>query len=120
MKRLHLLFGLVFILTACQKDELALEDFTTDPGLEEKATEIATTEGVSLEAFTVATKETSGRICVAQSLLEVVAKFKADNQDIANTDCETVIGYVTGCLEGYMTYATILVLPDPEICPPKQ
>ena len=54
--------------------------------------------------------------CSGVSFEKSLAEFVRANQQKANENCQIIKGYVEGCYEGYMTYASAMVYPEPNKC----
>ena len=119
MKRLSLFAAaFLFVLTACQKETTdGLDAILEHEKLQLKTQEIAQTMNAELSDIMANVLEPA---CHGPSFSEAIDAFVELNQQKANETCQPVKGPVTGCLDGYMTYATALVSPEQGTCLPER
>ena len=116
MKRLPLFFALALMLamTACQKETTnGLDAILENETLQEEIQELAEATKIGMEDV-VADRRSDN--CSGLLFADVLAEFVANNQQNANESCQTIRGGVSGCYEGFMTYGTALVFPQPGTC----
>ena len=116
MKRLPsiITISLAFAFIACQKDNpKELEAILEHQLLQEEVHQLASKE--SAEAINVFADKRLAT-CIGISFADALKSFVETNQEKANSTCQVVKGPITGCHEGYTTYATALVFPDPNLC----